>query len=332
MILVTGGAGYIGSHCVVVLLAQHHHCVIFDNLSTGHRETVTALQRLAPEYCGFVEGDLCCRADVERAFACRPEAVIHFAAFSQVSVSQRDPLGYYRNNVTGTVNLLQTMLAHGVKLMVFSSSAAVYGEARQIPITETHPCRPINPYGKTKLMIEQIMDDCDRAYGLRSVRLRYFNVAGADTRGIVGEWHEPETHLIPNILKAGSRQGHPLRLFGTDYATRDGTCVRDYVNVEDLARAHLLALDYLRRDGKTAAFNLGTRTGNTVKEIVGICEQALDCKIPVEICPRRPGDPAVLVADNIAASTVLGWTPQKTLADSIKTAIAWERQRQSARA
>lgn len=323
MLLITGGAGYIGSHCAAALLARRQPCVIFDNLSTGHREIVAALQRSAPDLCFFVEGDLCRRADLERAFMRQPDAVIHFAGYSQVAASRRDPLVYYRNNVDGTVNLLQTMQAHGVSRMVFSSSAAVYGEVDRAPVAEDHPCLPINPYGRTKLIIEQILDDCDRAYGLRSVRLRYFNVAGADPEGLLGEWHEPETHLIPNILMAGLGHGRPFSLFGTDYPTRDGTCVRDYVNVEDLARAHVQALDYLQGGGNTDCFNLGTRTGNTVKELVEMCAHTLGRKIPVNICPRRPGDPAVLVADNAKAAAVLGWSPQRTLADSVTTAARW---------
>ena len=229
------------------------------------------------------------------------------------------------NNVCGTINLLGAMLENNVKKIVFSSTAATYGEPNYIPIDENHPQNPINPYGMSKLMIEKIMDDYSKAYDLRSVRLRYFNVAGADSQSRVGEWHDIETHLIPNVLKSTFSGGKTFKMFGDDYNTKDGTCVRDYVNVEDLAQAHLLALKYLDNGGETNFFNLGTKDGNSVKEVFEACEKVTERDIPAEICPRRPGDPASLVADNTKAKQILGWQPSKTLDDSIKSAYMWEK-------
>lgn len=323
-ILVTGGAGYIGSHCVLALLENGYEVVIFDNLSTGHIETVEKLKKYG--HVDFVKGDLQNLSDIKSLFNLyKTDAVIHFAAFSQVGESVKNPQKYYMNNVCGTLNLLSAMLEAGVKKIVFSSTAATYGEPEYIPIDEKHPQNPINPYGQTKLMIEKIMDDYDKAYGLKSVRLRYFNVAGADSQGRVGEWHEPETHLIPNILKSTFSGGQTFKMFGTDYDTKDGTCVRDYINVEDLAQAHLLALDYLNKGGETNYFNLGTNDGNTVKEVFSACEKVTEKNIPVDICPRREGDPASLVADNTKAKSVLGWKAQNSLEYSIEKAYVWEK-------
>lgn len=323
MILVTGGAGYIGSHLVMALLEKGKEVLAFDSLELGHLETIDTLQKYGN--LKFIKGNLKNLDDIRGVFMSNKniEAVVHFAAYSQVEESVRNPQKYYYNNVYGTLNLLNAMLEFGVKKIVFSSTAATYGEPVYTPIDEKHPQRPINPYGNSKLMVEKIMDDYDKAYGLKSVRLRYFNVAGADSNARIGEWHEPETHLIPNVLKAS--QDKTFKMFGTDYDTIDGTCVRDYINVEDLAIAHIKALDYLNNGGETNYFNLGTKNGNSVKEVFAACERIKNCSIPIEICPRRDGDPATLVADNSKAKEVLDWTPINDLEYSIKTANNWEK-------
>ncbi len=321
-ILVTGGAGYIGSHCVLALLNKGLEVVIFDNLETGHIETVETLQKEGK--VEFVKGDLKTLEDINSVFdKYKIDAVVHFAALSLVGESVKEPQKYYYNNVYGTLNLLNAMMSHGVKKIVFSSTAATYGEPEYIPIDENHPQSPINPYGNSKLMVEKIMDDYSKAYDLRSVRLRYFNVAGADSKTRVGEWHNPETHLIPNILKSTLSGGKTFEMYGDDYPTKDGTCVRDYINVEDLAQAHILALEYLNNGGETNYFNLGTKNGDTVKEVFSACENVTGKNIPVNMMPRREGDPASLVADNTKAKKVLGWRPEHTLEDSIKTAYAF---------
>ena len=323
-ILVTGGAGYIGSHCVLALIKQGYKVVIFDNFSTGHKTTAETLMQYGD--VSLYEGDLLEYTSLNEVFKSFDiDAVIHFAAFSQVAESVKNPQKYYINNVCGTVNLLKSMLENGVKKIVFSSTAATYGEPRYTPIDENHPQNPINPYGQTKLTIEKIMDDYDKAYDLRSVRLRYFNVAGADSEGRVGEWHEPETHLIPNILKSTFAGGKTFEMYGTDYNTKDGTCVRDYINVEDLADAHILALEYLNKGGETNFFNLGTNDGNSVKDVFRTCEIVTGKKIDLRTCPRRDGDPAVLVADNTKARRILHWQPKRDLTQSIQTAYDWEK-------
>ena len=325
MILVTGGAGYIGSHCVLSLLELGQEVLVFDNLSTGHIETIEKLSKYGK--LKFISGNLLNQNELENVFNnFNINAVIHFAAFSQVGESVKDPQKYYINNVCGTINLLSSMLKYNIKKIVFSSTAATYGEPEYIPIDEKHPQNPINPYGQTKLMIEKIMDDYDKAYGLKSVRLRYFNVAGADSQYRIGEWHEPETHLIPNILKSTFNSGKDFEMYGTDYDTKDGTCVRDYINVEDLAQAHILALEYLNNGGSTNYFNLGTNNGNTVKEVFNLCEKVTEKKIKVRELPRRKGDPAGLVANNAKAQKELNWQPVRTLEDSIKTAYEWEKE------
>lgn len=324
MILVTGGAGYIGSHLAMALLEQGEEVVIFDNLSTGHLEAVEILSKYGK--LNFVKGDLLNENELNTVFEkCVIDAVIHFAAFSQVGESMKNPSKYYNNNVTGTLHLLDAMRKYNVNKIVFSSTAATYGEPKYIPIDENHPQNPINPYGQTKLMIEKIMDDYDKAYGLKSVRLRYFNVAGADSKCRIGEWHEPETHLIPNVLKSTFSGGKTFEMYGTDYQTKDGTCVRDYINIEDLIKAHVLSLQYLKNGGKTDFFNLGTKEGNTVKEVFNVCEKVAGQQIPVKIMDRREGDPAQLVADNSKAKSVLNWLPEKTLEYSIKSAYEWEK-------
>ena len=328
MILVTGGAGYVGSHCVLALLENGYDVVIFDNLELGHIETVETLKSIQAngKVVDFIQGDLKNLSDIQSVFGKHKiEAVVHFAAYSQVAESMKNPQKYFSNNVDGTVNLLKSMIENNVKRIVFSSTAATYGEPIYTPIDENHPQKPINPYGETKLEIERIMDEYDKSFNLKSVRLRYFNVAGADSNARIGEWHEPETHLIPNILKSTFGGGKTFQMFGTDYDTIDGTCVRDYINVEDLAQAHVLALRYLEKGGETNFFNLGTNDGNSVKEVFSVCEKITGQKIPVDVQPRREGDPATLVADNQKAKKVLGWVPKKTLEDSIFSAYNWEK-------
>ena len=322
MILVTGGAGYIGSHLVMALLEKGEDVIVFDSLELGHAETIETLKKYGN--LKFVKGNLKNLDEIRGAFLVNKiDSVVHFAAYSQVAESVKNPQKYYYNNVYGTLNLLNAMLEFGVKKIVFSSTAATYGEPVYTPIDEKHPQQPINPYGNSKLMVEKILDDYDKAYGLKSVRLRYFNVAGADSKARIGEWHEPETHLIPNVLKA--KEDKVFKMFGTDYDTIDGTCVRDYINVEDLAQAHIKALEYLNDGGETNFFNLGTTEGNSVKEVFTACEEVKGTTIPLEICPRRGGDPATLVADNKKAKEVLGWIPQHDLKDCIKSAYEWEK-------
>ena len=327
-ILVTGGAGYIGSHNVIALIEAGFDVVIFDNLEIGHIETVKSLQNIQAKgkITDFIKGDLKNISDIEGVFQkYKFSAVLHFAAYSQVGESVTNPQKYYYNNVYGTLNLLKAMLDNGVKKIVFSSTASTYGEPEYVPIDEKHPQKPINTYGKTKLMIENIMDDYDTAYGLKSVRLRYFNVAGADSESRIGEWHEPETHLIPNILKSTFDNGKVFKMFGDDYETKDGTCIRDYINIEDLANAHILALKYLLNGRKTDVFNLGTNEGNSVKEVFSSCEQVTGKTIPVQVENRRDGDPAILIADNKKAKSLLNWTPKNNLNKSISDAYNWEK-------
>lgn len=325
MILVTGGAGYIGSHMALKLLENNEKVVVFDNFSTGHIETIETLMKEGKDNFEFFEGDLLNLNDLNALFKGRNiEAVIHFAAFSLVEESTKNPAKYYKNNVTGSINLLDAIHKYNVNKIVFSSTAATYGEPEEIPIKETSPQNPVNPYGTSKLTVEKIMDDYDRAYGIKSVRLRYFNVAGADSKCRIGENHNPETHLIPNILKSTFNNKKTFKIFGDNYNTKDGTCVRDYINVEDLINAHLLALKYLLAGGKTDFFNLGTNEGNSVKEIFDLCTKVTNKEIPFEIAQKRAGDPAVLIADNKKAKEILGWNPEKTLYDSIKSAYMWE--------
>ncbi|TXJ53564.1 UDP-glucose 4-epimerase GalE [Brachyspira aalborgi] len=329
MILITGGAGYIGSHTVLNLIEKtDYKIIIFDNLENGHIETINTLLEINPDKIIFAKGDLRNIEDIENVFnKYSIVGVIHFAAFALVEESVQNPSKYYRNNIYGTLNLLDTMIKHNVKRIVFSSTCATYGEPTYTPIDEKHPQNPINPYGYSKLAVERIMDDYDKAYKLKSIRLRYFNVAGADEKGRIGEWHEPETHLIPNILK--SNNDKVFTIFGDDYQTRDGTCIRDYVNVLDLAEAHRLSYEYLIKENKTDVFNIGTGEGYSVKEVFEACERVLNKKIPVEIKGRRAGDPAVLYAYIGKVKNVLGWgvRPQseakKILEESIKSTYLW---------
>ena len=323
MILVTGGAGYIGSHTVINLLEYNNDIVIFDNLENGHIETINALLPLGNVI--FEKGDLRNISDIDKVFnKYNIDGVIHFAAFALVEESVKDPSKYYLNNIYGTINLLNTMLKYSVNRIVFSSTCATYGEPLYLPIDEKHNQNPINPYGYSKLVVERIMDDYDIAYGLKSVRLRYFNVAGSDKKTRIGEWHEPETHLIPNIIKSAIYNNKTFYIFGDDYNTKDGTCIRDYVNVLDLADAHRLAYEYLLSENKTDIFNIGTGNGYSVKEIFDTCESVLNKKISVEIKAKRAGDPAQLYADISKIKDILKWEPKRTLKESINTNYMWE--------
>ncbi len=319
-ILVCGGAGYIGSHMVMRLLEEGCGVTVFDSFETGHREAVEGLD--------VFEGDLREAEDVKRVLESASfDAVFHFAARIQVGESVLDPALYYGNNVAGTLNLLEGIVEHGIGRFVFSSSAAVYGTPLETPIREDHPLAPINPYGWTKRMVEQVLADYGHAYGLASASLRYFNACGADPAGRVGESHDPETHLIPNILKGAlSGDGEPVTLFGDGYDTRDGTCVRDYVHVCDLAEAHLKALESLKARPGVRAYNLGNGRGFTVKEVLGAAEKVLGQPIPFRMAPPREGDPAVLVADSGRAEAELGWRPSfASLEEILETALDWHR-------
>ena len=323
MILITGGAGYIGSHTAINFINNDYEVIVFDNLENGHQETIDTLQNIGN--VKFEKGDLRNIEDIENVFnKYKIDAVIHFAAFALVGESVENPSKYYRNNVFGTLNLIDTMIKHNVKKIVFSSTCATYGEPQYTPIDEQHPQSPINPYGNSKLCVEYMLKDYDTAYGLKSIRLRYFNVAGCDNQTRIGEWHEPETHLIPNILKSTFSENKTFKIFGNDYDTPDGTCIRDYVNVEDLAEAHRLAYLYLNENNKSDVFNIGTEQGDSVKKVFDTCEKVLNKKIPVEIVDKRAGDPAKLYANANKAKDILKWQPERSLEDSIKSAYNWE--------
>lgn len=319
-ILVTGGAGYIGSHAVYQLIDRGNDVVVIDNLQTGHRKAVH------PE-AKFYECDLRDRDFMQEVFSKEKiEGVIHFAANSLVGESMEKPLKYYDNNVYGTQVLLETMVAFDVPYIVFSSTAATYGEPEKVPITEDMPTNPTNTYGETKLAMEKMMKWCETAYGIRFVSLRYFNVAGARQTGEIGEDHNPETHLIPVVLKTALGKREKIVIFGDDYPTADGTCIRDYIHVEDLIDAHILAFDYLKDGGKSDIFNLGSSQGFSVKEIVDMARKVTGKEIPAEIGPRRPGDPSVLIASSEKAKKVLGWNPVRTNIEQIITdAWNWHR-------
>jgi len=311
-ILVVGGAGYIGSHMVKMLLEIGYHVVVFDNLSTGYRDAVIGGD--------FVFGDLADRASLAHLFSgYQFDGVMHFASFIQVGESICQPDKYYQNNVACTLNLLDAMVAAHVNHFIFSSTAAIFGEPQYTPIDEQHPKNPINPYGLSKWMVEQILADYDHAYQIKSVCLRYFNAAGADPSGQLRERHNPETHLIPLVLQAAKGQREYITIFGQDYDTPDGTCIRDYIHINDLCQAHLLALDYLFTDQSSAAFNLGNSAGFSVKQVIDIARQVTGKSITVQVGARREGDPARLVADAQLARASLKWQPQYS---DLKTIIA----------
>lgn len=317
-VLVTGGAGYVGSHTVRALLEAGHQPAVVDNLSKGHRGAV-------PEGVPFYEGDLADRDGLRRIFeAFGPEAVMHFAGSTQVGESVEHPGLYFRNNVLGGLNLLDVMVEKGVDRIVFSSTAAVYGEPHEVPIPEDHPKAPTNPYGESKLFFEAILARYDIAHGIRSMALRYFNAAGAHPSGEIGEDHTPESHLIPIILQVALGQREQVTVFGTDYPTDDGTCVRDYVHVSDLAQAHILALQALAEGAESNAFNLGNGRGFSVQQVIDMVEQVVGKPIKRVDGERRPGDPAVLVASSERARKLLGWKPQyPELHQIIESAWRW---------
>ncbi len=319
-VLVAGGAGYIGAHMVRALLAAGHQVSVLDNLATGHRASV-------PETVDLIEVDLLDSPAVAAAVAAaRPEAVMHFSARSLVGESVVEPALYYANNVTGTLHLLAAMRAAGCTRFVFSSTAALFGNPERTPIDESHPVAPINPYGASKQMVEQILAHFDAAYGLRYCALRYFNAAGAAPGGAIGEDHRPESHLIPLVLKTALGQREAITVFGTDYATADGTCVRDYIHVDDLCTAHLLALDHLAAGGDSRRYNLGNGAGFSVREVIDTACAVTGRKIPVVEGPRRPGDPDTLVADSGRIIADLGWRPRyPELSTIIDHAWQWHR-------
>ena len=319
-ILVLGGAGYIGSHTVYELIGAGRDVVVADNLQTGFREAVHPKAR-------FYEVDIRDGAALDALFEKENiDGVIHFAAFSQVGESMTKPLKYYENNLWGTTSLLKAMVAHGVDKIVFSSTAATYGEPEQVPITESDRTQPTNCYGETKLAMEKLMSWTGRAHGLRYVALRYFNACGAHPDGVIGEAHDPETHLIPLILQVPLGKREKISVFGNDYPTHDGTCIRDYIHVNDLAQAHILAMDYLFNGGASDVFNLGNGVGFTVKEVIDVAREVTGHPIPAEIVPRRAGDPAQLVASSQKAKTVLGWKPEYAgLKTIVSTAWGWHK-------
>lgn len=316
-VLVTGGAGYIGSHTAKALAKAGHEVVVLDNFSAGHRWAV--------KWGPCVEGDLADPAVVKSALkAYGIDAVMHFAASIQVGESVRDPKKYFWNNVVNTLRLLDAMIDAGVAHIVFSSSAAVYGNPEKVPIPEEHPTRPVNPYGDTKLMMERALEHYGAAYGVRWMALRYFNAAGADPEGELGEEHDPESHLIPLVIRAALGRSPHVEIYGTDYATPDGTAIRDYIHIADLADAHVKALEYLARGGESRALNLGTGQGHTVREVIAAVAKVRGSAVPTRDAPRRAGDPPSLVADPTQAMSLLNWKPRcSDLASIVESAWKW---------
>jgi UDP-glucose-4-epimerase GalE len=313
-VLVVGGAGYIGSHAARALRRSGYEVLLYDNLSTGH-------QRLAQGF-ELVIGDIADEAKLRPALA-RADAVMHFAAHAYVGESVENPRKYFRNNVEAALSLLNATLDAGIRRFVFSSTCAVYGVPGKVPITEETPREPVNPYGVSKLFFEHALEAYGRAYGLRSARLRYFNAAGADESGEIGELHDPETHLIPLALAAAAPGSSQLQVFGSDYPTPDGTCIRDYIHVNDLAEAHVRALQHLENGGDSLALNLGTGRGHSVVEVIQAAEAATGRPVRRNMGPRRPGDPPVLVADVEQSQKVLGWKARRTLAEIVSSAWIW---------
>jgi UDP-arabinose 4-epimerase len=321
VVLVIGGAGYIGSHTARALTHSGHEVIVFDNLSTGFEALAKGFE--------FVKGDVLDRAALARVLP-RVNAIMHFAAHAYVGESVSNPKKYFSNNVEGGLSLLNSALEFGVKKVIFSSTCAVYGEPAKVPIEESAPLQPVNPYGVSKLFFEQALEAYDRAYGLRFASLRYFNAAGADDGGEIGELHDPETHLIPLALRAAAGLGPELQIFGADYPTPDGTCIRDYIHVNDLASAHVRALEGLAAGNDSFAVNLGTGTGASVNQVMSTIEAVTGKRVPHKIVPRRAGDPPALVANPAKAQALLQWKAARGLADIVQTAWNWmERQREA---
>jgi UDP-glucose 4-epimerase len=318
-ILIIGGAGYIGSHMSKYLAKHGYTPVVLDNLIYGHREAV--------KWGPFVEGSMADPNLLKKIFSEHDiAAVMHFAAFCYVGESVTEPAKYYQNNVAATLNLLQAMVEGKVNNFIFSSSCATYGEPIEIPMTEAHPRNPINPYGRTKLIVEQMLEDFNKAYALESTSLRYFNAAGADPDGELGEDHRPETHLIPLVLQTALGQRETINIFGDDYPTKDGTCIRDYIHIEDLAQAHLLALEKLLKGEHGDQYNLGNGDGHSVKQVIEVAREVSGRDIPAKVTDRRPGDPAVLISSSDKAFKQLGWKPQyPDLRTIIETAWQWHK-------
>jgi UDP-glucose 4-epimerase len=323
-ILVTGGAGYIGSHSVLALQKAGYEVIVLDNLVYGHQDLVETVLKVK-----LIVGSTCDRSLLREIFATHQiDAVMHFAAYAYVGESVTQPAKYYNNNVVGTLTLLEAMLEANIHQFVFSSTCATYGVPDSVPITEDQSQNPINPYGMTKLMVEKILQDFNQAYDFRSVCLRYFNAAGADPEGNLGEDHHPETHLIPLVLQTALGHRESVSIFGTDYDTPDGSCIRDYIHVLDIAQAHILALEYLLSDGATDVFNLGNGSGFSVKEVIDTARKITGKEIKVELSDRRPGDPPSLVGSGAKAQKVLGWQPAySNLDDIISHAWQWHQKR-----
>jgi len=322
VVLVIGGAGYIGSHAARTLRRRGHEVVIYDNLSTGHAFLASGFE--------LVRGDIADATTLSAALR-RVDSVMHFAAHANVGESVENPRKYFRNNVEGGLVLLNACLDCGVRRIIFSSTCAVYGVPNKVPIPEQTPRQPVNSYGVSKLFFEQALEAYDRAYGLRFASLRYFNAAGADESGDIGELHDPESHLIPSALLAAIGARPELELYGTDYPTPDGTCVRDYVHVNDLADAHVSALEHLSGGGNSLALNLGTGHGYSVQEVLNKIEQVTGRRVPTRIAPRRPGDPPALVADPALAEQLLRWKATRSLDDIVTTAWRWMQRREAAK-
>ena len=323
-ILVTGGAGYIGSHAVLALQQAGYEVIVLDNLSYGHRELVEDVLKVK-----LIVGDTSDLTLLDQLFATHNiAAVMHFAAYIAVGESVVEPAKYYRNNVIGTLTLLEAMLNASINKFIFSSTCALYGEPKIVPIPEDHPFNPISPYATSKLMVEQMLSDFDVAYNLKSVRFRYFNAAGADPNGLLGEDHSPETHLIPLVLLTALGKRDSVSIFGTDYSTKDGTCVRDYIHVADLAQAHVLGLDYLLKGGESQVFNLGNGNGFSVREVIETAKEVTGKEIKIVESDRRPGDPPILVGSSDKARTILGWNPKyPNVNEIISHAWQWHQQR-----